>query len=111
MAKGFGDLLNLKSYQPMKMSILKSLDGQSWDKEGKYNGKTVFEAAPPGERVLGWLPEEEDYSYPNIGEDECAGIVEKGAFFTWKLMTHWVSSWNPLATTMQRCRIIGSRRN
>lgn len=64
------------------LNILKSLDGQSWDKEGKYNGKTVFEAAPPGERVLGWLPEEEDYSYPNIGEDECAGIVEKGAFFS-----------------------------
>jgi nitrate reductase beta subunit len=65
------------------LNVLKKLDGQSWDeKEGTYNGKTVFEAAPQGERVLGWLPGEEDYSYPNIGEDECSDIVEKGAFFS-----------------------------
>jgi nitrate reductase beta subunit len=64
------------------LNVLKRLNGQSWDKDGTYIGKTVFEAAPQGERVLGWLPEEEDYSYPNIGEDECAGIVEKGDFFS-----------------------------
>jgi nitrate reductase beta subunit len=64
------------------LNVLKRLNGQSWDKNGTYIGKTVFEAAPQGERVLGWLPEEEDYSYPNIGEDECAGIVEKGDFFS-----------------------------
>jgi nitrate reductase beta subunit len=60
------------------LNILKRLNGQSWDKDGTYTGKTVFEAAPQGERVLGWLPREEDYSYPNIGEDECSEIVERG---------------------------------
>lgn len=64
------------------LNILKRLNGQSWDKDGTYTGKTVFEAAPQGERVLGWLPREEDYSYPNIGEDECSEIVERGDFFS-----------------------------
>jgi nitrate reductase beta subunit len=29
--------------------------------------------------VLGWRPEEQDYSYPNVGEDDCAGQVDHGA--------------------------------
>lgn len=31
------------------------------------------------ERVLGWRPESEDYAYPNVGEDDCAGGVNGGA--------------------------------
>ncbi len=49
--------------------ILQMLGPQRWE-DGVYQGKTIFEAAPPGERVLGYLPEDLDYAYPNRGEDE-----------------------------------------
>lgn len=60
---------------------LSQLGGQNWN--GKtYEGKTVFEAAEPGETVKGWAPDDRDYAYPNIGEDECSDILEKGTFFS-----------------------------
>ncbi|MCS7184341.1 MAG: dehydrogenase [bacterium] len=68
---------------PLKwdLNILSKLEDQSYEKS-TYKGKTVFESAKDGEKVNGYMPEEEDYSYPNIGEDECSDIVEKGAFFS-----------------------------
>ena len=62
------------------LELLQRIDGQNWSK-GRYEGRTIFEAAPAGERVLGWRPEEADYAYPNVGEDDCAHGVEKGAHF------------------------------
>jgi nitrate reductase beta subunit len=60
------------------VKLLNMLEAQNW--EGKtYRGQTIFEAAPAGERVLGWRPAEQDYSYPNCGEDDCAGQVDRGA--------------------------------
>ncbi len=47
-----------------------------------YQGKTVFEAAPTGQTVQGYLPDDLDWAHPNIGEDEPAGTVEKGDYFT-----------------------------
>jgi nitrate reductase beta subunit len=47
-----------------------------------YNGKTLFEAAPEGEPVLGYLPEDMDYAHPNIGEDDSYGTMPQGAFLT-----------------------------
>jgi nitrate reductase beta subunit len=47
-----------------------------------YKGKTLFEAAPEGERVLGYLPEDMDYANPNVGEDDCTGLMEQGAHLT-----------------------------
>jgi nitrate reductase beta subunit len=62
------------------VNLLEKLGAQSWEGE-KYAGRTVFEAAQAGERVLGWRPEEIDYANPNVGEDDCLGSVEKGAHF------------------------------
>ncbi|OGQ45268.1 MAG: dehydrogenase, partial [Deltaproteobacteria bacterium RIFCSPLOWO2_02_FULL_44_10] len=63
------------------VKLLDELGGQEW--EGKtYKGKTVFEDAPPGERVKGYLPEHEDYAHPNLGEDEISGTLNKGTFFS-----------------------------
>ncbi|MDW8469782.1 MAG: 4Fe-4S dicluster domain-containing protein [Burkholderiales bacterium] len=45
-----------------------------------YRGKTLFDAAPEGERVLGYLPDDLDYAHPNIGEDDSAGDLAQGAF-------------------------------
>lgn len=60
------------------MKLLNMLGAQQW-KGGQYAGRTLFEAAPAGARVLGWRPDEYDYSYPNVGEDDCAGQVDGGA--------------------------------
>ena len=56
------------------VKLLEMLGGQEWD-GNRYAGRTLFEAAPAGERVLGVRPGQEDYSYPNTGEDDCAGQV------------------------------------
>ncbi len=60
--------------------LLEMLGASEW-RGGTYEGRTVFEAAGPGERVLGFRPDDHDYAFPNLGEDECAGLVEKGAHF------------------------------
>lgn len=61
------------------VGLLEKLGPQSWEGE-KYSGKTIFEAAPPGEEILGLMPEEEDYLFPNIGEDEVSVAVKKGDY-------------------------------
>ena len=58
--------------------ILDRLGPQPW-KGGAYDGRTLFEAAQAGERVLGWRPDDLDYTHPNVGEDDCAGVIENGA--------------------------------
>jgi nitrate reductase beta subunit len=61
------------------LQLLEKLGGQAW-KDGRYEGRTLFEAAAAGERVLGWRPDELDYAHPNVGEDDCAGPpIETGA--------------------------------
>ena len=60
------------------LKLLEMLNSQQWEGE-KYAGRTVFESAPAGERVLGWRPEQQDYAYPNTGEDDCAHQVDAGA--------------------------------
>jgi len=60
------------------VNLLDKLGPQPW-KSGAYDGRTLFEAAEAGERVLGWRPEDMDYANPNVGEDDCAGTIEHGA--------------------------------
>lgn len=60
------------------LKLLESLGPQRWN-GAVYEGQTIFEAAPAGERVVGWKPRSEDYSYPNTGEDDCAGQIDRGA--------------------------------
>jgi nitrate reductase beta subunit len=60
------------------LKLMEMLGGQKWN-GSKYEGQTIFESAPAGERVLGWRPEQQDYAYPNVGEDDCTGQVDKGA--------------------------------
>jgi nitrate reductase beta subunit len=61
------------------LKLLEKLGPQTWS-DGTYQGRTLFEAAEAGERVLGWRPEDLDYAHPNAGEDDCAGgDLEAGA--------------------------------
>ena len=61
------------------LRILEKLGKQEWGANGEYQGKTLIESAPPTERVLHFAPTDEDWMYPNVGEDDCAGgTVDKG---------------------------------
>jgi nitrate reductase beta subunit len=68
--------------QKWDTNSLKQINDQEWDSKGMYKGSTIFENTAEGERVKGWRPEERNYAYPNIGEDEVLGTMEKGAFFS-----------------------------
>ncbi|MBL7929037.1 MAG: dehydrogenase [Bacteroidia bacterium] len=68
--------------QKWDVNTLKELKDQQWDSNGVYKGQTVFEETAAGERVNGWRPTERNYAYPNIGEDEVLGTLDKGAFFS-----------------------------
>jgi nitrate reductase beta subunit len=61
--------------------LLELLGAQKWEGR-KYAGKTIFEAAPKGMVTQGYLPEEDDYAYPNVGEDEPFGEVKNGDYIT-----------------------------
>ncbi len=58
--------------------LLESLGPQGWA-GSTYEGRTIFEAARAGERVMGWQPDDLDYAQPNVGEDDCAETVLGGA--------------------------------
>lgn len=60
------------------LQMLGKLGPQTWQ-GNRYTGRTIFEAATPGLRVLGSERHDIDYTYPNVGEDEITGAVEKGA--------------------------------
>jgi nitrate reductase beta subunit len=63
--------------------VLEQLGRQEWDKHGtQYAGKTIFEAAEPEEKVVHFAPTDEDWMYPNAGEDDCAGLVPTGDHIT-----------------------------
>jgi len=59
------------------IGILEKLGPQEWEGD-KYTGKTLIEAADKDEKMLQHIPDDEDWAYPNIGEDEIYGNVEKG---------------------------------
>jgi nitrate reductase beta subunit len=59
--------------------------GQTWSAKssddapyGLFEGKTVFEAADPTQRALGYLPEEGDWKAPNRYEDHATGHSQQG---------------------------------
>ncbi|GBC75388.1 Selenate reductase subunit beta [archaeon HR06] len=62
------------------LKLMEKLGDQKWEGD-TYKGKTVFE----GEKkpVEGYLPEDMDYAYPNLGEDEINQPLEdKGYYFS-----------------------------
>lgn len=61
------------------LTLLDKLGEQRWNKE-IYAGKTIFETQKYGEKIQGFLPGEDDYRYPNIGEDEVSEPVKQGEY-------------------------------
>ncbi len=68
--------------------LLEKMGAQSWDGD-TYSGKTIFELAGYGEEIEGFLPEVEDYQYPNIGEDEITELVKQGEYIKMP-HSHWM---------------------
>lgn len=60
------------------VNVLEKLGHQEWKKHEPYRGKTIFEAAEPSETTVHFSPTDEDWMYPNHGEDDCTGNVDKG---------------------------------
>lgn len=54
-------------------------DGQKWDEEEGFEGKTIFEAAPKGETALGYLPSEKEWRTPNLYEDTSTAQKRRGS--------------------------------
>jgi len=55
------------------LTVLDKIGPGSW-KHGRYEGKTIFEAADQkNEKMVGFRPGDEDWNHPNIGEDIIAG--------------------------------------
>lgn len=74
------------------VNLLNKLGAQKWEEADdgwEYAGQTIFEAAPKGERMIGFRPEDEDYSHPNIGEDEINKPIDGGAHLK-GLQTSWM---------------------
>ncbi len=64
--------------------ILDQVGPAVWDTSAnppRFLGKTIFEAAPTGERVVGWMPEDLDWAYPNRGEDETNAPIDQGLHY------------------------------
>jgi len=59
--------------------LMEMLGSQKWN-GNKYAGETIFEKKTYGEEILGFLPDKEDYKYPNVGEDEVSSQVGKGDY-------------------------------
>ena len=71
--------------------LMELLGPGRWTADGRYEGQTVFEAAGPDERVRGWLPESEHWAYPNVGEDEPAGVAKRGTYINQLPHDMWFS--------------------
>ena len=61
------------------VKLMEKLGPQIWDGD-TYQGKTIFEADAPGEQFLGYVPDEEDFDHPNLGEDEVSEKVKQGQY-------------------------------
>lgn len=82
---GYPDGWDVKTLQLLAAA---NPDGQSWDAGadqpvrapyGRYDGKTIFEAADgTTEMVLGYLPAEDEWKGPNAFEDHGTGHAPKG---------------------------------
>ncbi len=73
------------------LQVLEKIGPGTWTSEGVYEGKTIFEAADgQAEKIAGVLPSDEDWAYPNIGEDEIAGgCVPRGMHINGKTHPVW----------------------
>jgi len=58
--------------QAWDVQVLSQLGPQAWT-GGAYPGKTIFEAAPPEKTAVSYLPDQREWSSPNLYEDTPAG--------------------------------------
>lgn len=61
------------------VKLMDKLGPQRWDGD-TYKGKTIFETDTPGENIQGYIPAEQDFAHPNLGEDEVSEKVKQGQY-------------------------------
>ncbi len=61
------------------VKLLEKMKTQDWN-GNTYNGKTIYDSETYGEEITGFMPDELDYQYPNIGEDEVSDKVKQGEY-------------------------------
>lgn len=61
------------------VKTLEKLGPQKW-RGDKYIGKTIFEDPPYGEEITGYMPDKDDFSHPNLGEDEVNSQINHGEY-------------------------------
>jgi nitrate reductase beta subunit len=72
---GYPHFWDVKLLKLLKTVHDRQEKSMTWDSESKYNGMTIFEAAEKEKtgngqsRVLGYLPNDNEWTKPNIGED------------------------------------------
>lgn len=80
-------------YYPLgwDVKLLELIGPQKWEGD-VYAGKTIFEAAKKPEEILGYLPEDLDYTHPNLGEDECKDplISEEDHYIKGPVHNNWM---------------------
>ncbi len=59
--------------------LLEKMGQQKWEGD-KLVSKTIFENASYGEEIVGISPHEDDYMYPNLGEDEVSAPIKQGDY-------------------------------
>lgn len=62
------------------VKLLERAEPAKWEDGKKLGSRTIFEGQPNG-TPLGYAPRPEDYASPNLGEDEVAGMADRGQHF------------------------------
>jgi nitrate reductase beta subunit len=63
------------------LDLLQEMEQAKWSKD-RLETRTIFENGTPLDPPQGHRPAAEDYAAPNLGEDDIAGVVDKGHHFS-----------------------------
>jgi nitrate reductase beta subunit len=63
------------------LKLLGEMDPIRWSAKGRLESKTIFEMDSAADPPRGHRPTVEDYSAPNLGEDDITGAADRGAYF------------------------------
>jgi nitrate reductase beta subunit len=63
------------------LKLLGEMDPIRWSASGRLESRTVFEMDAALDPPRGHRPAAEDYSAPNLGEDDITGTTDRGAYF------------------------------
>ncbi len=66
--------------QGWDLNLMVQMGAATWV-EDTLASPTIFELSDSSLKIRGYLPDDRDYTSPNLGEDDITGLVETGTFF------------------------------